>query len=310
MQHQRKNACNDKASCEKIPCSRTVERDEEYCILHLPRDHPLKNIKSFNKAIVDSIRKRNATFNPYYLSDWEKGINFCGIITPKNWDGHAALGVRKKIPLFFECADLSGANLNRISFPNSSFFKANLQNCDLFGVDFTHCDLKYADLRKSNLQTCKLSKAVLWRIRYDRKTNFNYVDCSQTDWSYNPSLYQWIILFQRKEQLRKDSPFIYFLWSAFGDCGISISGVFVRVSIIIFIYYIIYIFFLCHNSTLCIYQKFISSFIFSVSSFFGLSYEPQFQLSETIKLLSLTEGMIGFVMIAILIAIFLGKIRD
>jgi hypothetical protein len=292
-----------------ISCQRPVVEGSDKCILHLPRNSPLKDKNKFNEEITRCIKNNSPLIRSYYLNK-HSGIDFHSIVTPLNWDASTVLQLPRSSPLFFEQADLSGTSFNRLDLIDCSFFEANLRDCDLYGTDLTGCDLKQSDISNAVLKNCKLKDAITWKMKYNRHTNFSYTDVSHTDWSFNPLLKQNILLYQRKEQLKEDSPFLHFVWQVFGDCGRSISLILSRVLILISIFTGIYYSLIPHWTQLCIYQRFISPLLFSISSFLGLLYEPQFIVTESINIVAIIEGLFGFLMLAVFVAVFLGRIQD
>jgi hypothetical protein len=284
-------------------------KGSDKCILHLPRKSPLKDTQEFNQEIERCINNNSHLIPSFYINK-QRGIDFHSVVAPLEWDARSIFKLPRSTPLFFEQADLSGTNFNRSDLKYCSFFEANLRDCDLYGTDLTGCDLKQSNISNAILKNCKLKDAFTWKMKYNRHTNFSYTDVSHTDWSFNPLLKQNILLYQRKEQLKEDTPFLYFVWQVFGDCGRSISLILLRVLILISIFTGVYYFLIPNWMHLCTYQRFISPLLFSISSFLGLLYEPQFIVTESISIVAIIEGLFGFLMLAIFVAVFLGRIQD
>jgi hypothetical protein len=231
-------------------------------------------------------------------------------VTPRSWDARQALQIARRVPLYFEKAVLSGAIFNRSDLRGCGFYGSDLSKCDLFQADMKDCDLKLANIRGATLNRCNLEGAITWRIKYDRATQFSYVDTSKTDWSYNPQLKQDITLYQKKEQLKAEFPVIHFFWWLFGDCGRSLARVILRVIVIAAAFGVLYSFPISDASDIGYYRRYLSPILYSFSSLLGLGYEPSFCVSEITQVLTTVEGTIGYVMLAVLIAVFLSKVKD
>jgi hypothetical protein len=287
-------------------CSRPCVEGSGLCVLHLPRKSKGKDTAAFNSALASSIAESTPLFSPYY-PDRKKGIDFHGIISPYGWDARSVLKEHASIPLYFEHADLRGSTFNRLDLHDSSFYSADLRKCDFFGVDLSNCDLKYADFRGAILKRSVLKGAISYRLKYNRLTDFSFIDASSVDWSYNQDLRQDISLYQRMMQLRAEKKALFLLWDVFGDCGRSLWIVFRRSLEIMLLFGSLFLHYMPASES--VYDTFVPPFIYSATSFTGISYALPFS-TQAIQLLAATEGLLGLVMLAILIAMFLSRIQS
>lgn len=294
---------------EERSCSRMAVQGSSKCILHIARDSVKKDTDSFNKEMLKSINDERPLFKPFHDRQKE-GIDFHGIITPPNWNAKNVLKAPRKMPLYFEYADLSGACFNRVNLSLCSFYRANLQNCDLFGANLSNCDLKRADIRGASLNRSIIKGAITWHLKYNRKTQFSWIDTTETDWSYNQMLRQTISIYQKKEQLKVEFPTLACMWYLFGDYGRSISLVLLRMLIISVSFGFIYLLILPSFYSVGCFNRYVFPFIYSLSSFFGLGYKLGFEPTKVMQILSIIEGIAGYLMLGVLIAIFLSKVKD
>ncbi len=250
------------------------------------------------------------------VNRWEtdKGQDILQALKEGKWSRES---IQAQVGSLYGQLDLRGISLadqslsNHEHLNNIDFFAANLRRTDFSRSNLTGSFFSEADLRGANFEWSVMDDVLVDNVQFDYVTNFRGVDLHKINFVLATLLEDLAIGQQRIANLEKARPLLAKFLKYSCDYGRSFSRFFLWSFWFIFFYGVLYYLLpagVYVGGDKATNLSFIDSLYFSTITFTTLGYGDILPISWIGKLLVMSEVLLGFSMLGLLVAILARRV--
>lgn len=198
---------------------------------------------------------------------------------------------------------LAGETLRGVDLSNIDFYGANLEKTVFESVNLTNSWLSHSNLRGTHFNWSKMENVLIDEVDFDERTSFLGVDLKGVNFTLAALLHEHAISEQRIEHLRRRSPLLAWFLKETCDYGRSFHR-FVWCCLALIVYFG-FGFYLLPNALNG--NHLWDSMYFSFITFIKASSKDLFVTSPYGQIWYMSEAAIGYIMLAVLVAIIIRK---
>ncbi len=261
---------------------------------------PEFNLDKFDKEINDVVSFDKTTLTDRWNTSYGKKILSAWKLSGFDRDVLDTL-----VGKYYNQTDLRGVPLDNLNLESKNlsyidFFSANLEKSNFSKANLSHSWLSETNIKAAKFNWASLDFCLLDNVKFDRKTSFIGVNLSTINFTLAALIQDLAITQQRINNLEETQPRLAAFLRISCDYGRSFKRFFIWVSIVIFLFAVLYYFI---PNTLSEKESFLTSLYFSFVTFTTLGFGDIIPISSFAKLLVITEVFIGYLMLGLLIAI-------
>ncbi len=199
-------------------------------------------------------------------------------------------------------ADLRRANLSRVRMREAILHRADCTGADIRGADLSESDFSGAIMNDADLRDAKLHQTT----GYETAEWFG-VDLRDVNFSGAYRLRRFVVDENYLKEFRESSQLnglVYRIWSLTSDCGRSVTRWCLLVFGIVMLFSLIYGFCGIDYGE---YDNWIGPFYFSIVTLTTLGYGDVVPATVAARMVSISEVVLGYVMLGGLLSIFTNK---
>lgn len=199
---------------------------------------------------------------------------------------------------------LSNESLESANLTHIDFYCANLEGANLSMSDLGGSWLSESNIKRTRFDWAKLDRAFIDNVTFDGRTSFIGVNLNAVNFTLAALLQDLAITQQRIENMQRTRPILAFILWATCDYGRSFIRFFFWALTVIVIFAYLY-----HLNLDSISRNgLFDSFYFSVVTFTTLGFGDITPLTFCGKLLVISEVVLGYIMLGLLVAIISRRI--
>ena len=198
---------------------------------------------------------------------------------------------------------LRGEIFRKVDLSNVDFFCSDFEGAEFEDVDLHNSWLSHCNLRSTVFKWSKMQDVLMDDVNFDNKTSFLGVDLKSLNFTKAALLHENALVEQRIQHLNKRNPILSFMLKYTCDYGRSFPRFLLSCVILIMLFGVCFYIFPHALNT----KNFWDCLSFSFLAFIKASPKDMFADSTHGKLLFMCEGVIGYVMLAVLVSIIVRK---